>query len=462
MEQTRRVAISHLVRATLGEKMTLDSRTRLRPIAALAVMLMLSACANQPFVSWEEPVRPPNEPIPLAAAFVYADSARQKYEQALIAEVQRRMQLSNSLIVLGAATLGLAAANYDRGQVLGAALVGGTAYTLGTWNASDPREQVYLEGAKAMICAKDAMIPLSAGATQVSAFQAHLNALGQQLRRVNANLGTLEALLPASGVDKDLFEVAQAEARGARATLKTARLALNAGDQLQAQRAQAGEKLVSAVQSIRNLVDNALKKTVPNLSALPEVIRGLAKQASLFVPGAGDVFAGKLAELGKPPVPSDQDKRARDERATSPDGALRKALADLKRSSLQLASDASRVNAEVDAVTAARPLEALKSCGIEVDTDMQVSASQVTLTEKDTGTKRIRVTGGKKPYLARLLDTPAAIEVRSPFMGDSTVEIVGSDKTVAGETYTVLIEDAAGNSKTLSVTIAPKPAAGPS
>lgn len=446
--------------------MTLDSRTRLRPIAALAVMLMLSACANQPFVSWEEPVRPPNEPIPLASAFVYADSARQKYEQALIAEVQRRMQLSNSLIVLGAATLGLAAANYDRGQVLGVALVGGTAYTLGTWNASDPREQVYLEGAKAMICAKDAMIPLSAGAAQVSAFQANLNALGQQLRRVNADLGTLEALLPASGVDENLFAVAQAEATAARATLKTARLALNAGDQLQAQRAQAGEKLVSAVQSIRNLVDNALKKTVPNLSALPEVIRGLAKQASLFVPGAGDVFAGGLAKLGKPSADEKDDRRKSEKgaavmRAASADGALRQALADLKRSSLQLASDASRVNAEVDAVTAARPLDALKSCGIDVDTDMQVSASQVTLVEKDRGTKRIRVTGGKKPYLARLLDTPATIEVHSPFMGDSTVEIVGSDKTAAGETYTVLIEDAAGNSKTLLVTIAPKPAAAP-
>lgn len=444
--------------------MTIDLRASPRPIAALATMVMLSACANHPFVSWEEPIRPPNEPIPLASAFDYADRARQSYEQALITEVQRRMQLSNSLIVLGAATLGLAAANYDRGQVLGAALVGGTAYTLGTWNASDPREQIYLEGAKAMICAKDAMLPLSAGAAQVTAFRRHLNALGQQIGRVNANLGALEALLPASGADDNLLEAARSEAAAARASLQTARQTLGAGDLLQTQRAQAGEKLISAVQSIRNLVDNALKKTVPNLSALPDVIRGLAKQASIFVPGAGDVLAGGLAAVTKPaltpkigPQSAGEEALAR-ARATAND-ALRNALRDLKRSNLQLASAVSRVNAEVNAVNAARPLVALKSCGIEADTDIHVSPSQVTLLEKDTGTKRIRVTGGKLPYVARLLDTPAAIEVRSPFTGDSTVEIVGTDKTVAGTIYTVYIEDAAGNSKTVPVTIAAKAAA---
>lgn len=445
--------------------MTIGLRTSLRPIAALATLAMLSACASHPFVSWEEPIRPSSEPIPLASAFVYADRARQGYEQALIAEVQRRMQLSNGLIVLGAATLGLAAANYDRGQVLGAALVGGTAYTLGTWNASDPREQVYLEGAKAMICAKDAMLPLSAGAAQVSAFRQHVNALGQQIRQVNANLGTLEALLPASGADGDLVEAARSEATAARALLQTARQAQGAGDLLQTQRGHAGEKLVSAIQSIRNLVDNALKKTLPNLGALPDVIRGLAKQASIFVPGAGDVLAGGLAAVTRPAagaegIPEARGAEVLPKAVTSENAALRNALADLKRSNLQLASDMSRVNAEVEAVNAARPLAALKSCGVEADTDIQVSPSQVRLTEKDTGTRRIRVSGGKMPYVARLLDTPAAIEVHSPFTGDSTVEIVGTDKTVAGTIYTVYIEDAAGNSKTVSVIIAAKAAAG--
>ena len=437
----------------------------LRRTAALAVTLTLSACASHPFVSWDEPVRPANDPIPLTSAITYADSARQKYEQALIAEVKRRMDLSNGLIVLGAVTIGLVAGDARRGWVLGSAMAGGTAYTLGTWNSSDPREQIYLEGAKAMICAKDAMLPLSASTTQLMAFDQRLTALSAQITKVNNDLGTLKSLLPTSGADTQLLEAAQTATMAASDLLKTARKTLGAGDNLRTQRAQAGEKLVSGVQSIRNLVDNALKKTIPSLSALPGVISGLAKQANIFVPGAGDALAGNLTAFGKPPVgaPGQQQSAGADVIAkalAAANNALRNALANLNRSSLELESEVSRVTAEVNAVNAARSIEKLKSCGIDADTDMHISRDRVTLTEKDTSTEYVRVTGGKKPYTARVSRKPAQIDVHSPFSGDSTVEIVGTDKTAAGMIFNVDIEDAAGNIKSVTVTITGKPAAG--
>ena len=111
----------------MGHRLRFAALRGLVPVIALS----LTACATQPYVSWQLSPLPEGGNASLATAIQQAYDVRHRYEQALIAETTRRSELSNGLIVLGASILGLASLKAHRDAIVVAALGGSTAYTWG-------------------------------------------------------------------------------------------------------------------------------------------------------------------------------------------------------------------------------------------------------------------------------------------------------------------------------------------
>jgi len=417
----------------------------------------LAGCAYSPYVNWETQRLEDDKPVSLQVAINHAYMAKGRYEQALDAETRRQTSLSNGLIVLGAATMGLAVSSgIHRADVARLALIGGTAYTLGTWNSSRPREEIYLEAAVAMTCAVDAVQPFNMDASEKQAFDRSLSELDTRIKAVVQDTAILEVeIARVPGADAVLLNSAKSDVAAAKAIVDTASDVYAAGVKLRQERNGAGAALMNTVNSIGALVNRALRGTLADLSALPGVIKGLAASTEIVAPGLGIASAladrmGQSAQGKSLPRFGPENKGAPPPPDTS---RLLAAIATLKISAAGLVSYAHRIGVQIQNSNAARPTEKLKACKVEVDTDITVSPAQVVFLEKDISTKRVVVTGGKKPYVARILDTPAPFEVHSPITGDSTIEIVGSDKLTAPNRYSITIMDAANHSKVVTVLV---------
>ena len=424
----------------------------------IVVAALAASCATHPYVPLEEISVGPSGEVPLGRAVDYANSARARYERALIAEAERQGSVANGLIVLGAVALGLAALDAHRDSLVVAGLAGGTAYTLGSWNQSRPREQAYVEGMKAMSCAIDAIMPLNIGREDRAALEADLKGLADRIDALNRHIALVEIALAAGDADAKpeaaLISAAQGDVASAKALAITADEALVAGRRLLQESGRAGLQLVNAVNRIGTLVTDAVRGTRADLAALPEVIRGLAKSGEIFVPGLGaaDALASAMGK-GAAPVPAEPSLQGTRKQVVQ--NNLRAALAELKVSAQLVASQTRRIGMLVQAVNSAKPVEKLKACNVQIDASIQVSPGQVSFVEKRAAEKRVVIAGGTKPYRVAIHDKPVPIELREPLAGDSSFAIVATDKTAAGESYTVHVTDATGQSKEVKVVIAP-------
>lgn len=414
-------------------------------LAYTCLVVALSGCATDPYVTLTQPE---TSQLNFDTGVAYANTARLDYQHALSKLTREKTSLSNALIVLGGVGVGMVAGGVHRSALGYTAIAGGTAYTLGTWNSSQPRENAYLEGMRAMDCVLFAAEPLKVGDTAKNRLATDMDSLALAITGLNTSIGTVEVAARQPGVNTELSNQAKSDVNIARGIVNTANETYVAARQVETRRDNAGLSIVNTVNALNTQVNKAIQGTIPDLSALPSIIKGLASTSDLFVPGAG--LAESVAKIAGG-TSQDGSKAIS---LPPPSDALNQALTEMKGSAENLASLAQRIQLEIQNANSAQAIEKMRSCGIEVDLEMQVTPNQLTFREAKSTTKHLIVSGGKKPYTAAILEADSPVSVKSPFpAGDSRVEVIASDTTRAGDSYTVFIQDATNKTKAVTVTI---------
>lgn len=437
-----------------------------RLLLGFTCLSVMSGCATDPYVTLPAPVV---THLDYDQGVAYANAARLQYQSALSKSTKDSNQLSNTLIVLGGIGVGMGFGGAHRSALGYTALIGGTAYTLGNWNSSQPRESAYLEGMKAMDCVLIAAEPLYVSSQSRQRLANSMSNFPSAMTNLNISIAAVE-----SEADR-LTKQQSKDAKRAKSAVNIVKGILNTANatyasalQLEAARENSGTAIFDTVNSVNTLVTQAIHGTIPNLSALPDVIKGLAATSDIFVPGAGiadslsKISAGTSSSPVAPPANGqpdallsaspDKQKKITQPKASSLDGLL----AEMKTNAAILASLVQQIKLEVESSNGTQSVEKMRACGVTVDLAIHVEPAQLTFSEGKSATKYLIVSGGKKPYTAAVLDNSAPITAKSPFpSGDSKVDVIASDKTKGGDSYEVYIQDAAGKSIAIPVSIQP-------
>lgn len=434
--------------------------TRRVAIASIATAaVVLGGCASNPYPAAERPSLPVADlpvltPGSMAYARRYADDTYAEFRALLLREVDREQDLAYGLITIGATALGIAAYEGTRDALIGAALGGGTLYTLGSWDSSRPRFEVYVEGMKAVVCAKRAIEPL------------HLNyARAEELRVLREELSdsidsTADAVAPLVSSTSGVPAAGQAspiesEIRMIEDLLERAQSAQVAGDKLARSADSAGSSLEDAIDQIQNDVYKAINGTRSDLASLPAIIGGLSQAGDIFVPGldlgamlGAAVSAGEVSGSGQ-------------STAGTAGSALKvspSALGNLRAAGIRLASRTSRLQGMVDTIRADQVRSNLEECGVDptsLSLGLQLSRSQITFTAGKAGLSTVRVKGGTLPYRAQFEDLPAN-GLNTSVSGD-TVSIIATEAIQAGQRHSLLVSDSAEGMATVTVEVGAPP-----
>lgn len=424
-------------------------------LTVLAHLASLPACSLvNPHVTWE---RPPSGGSTLRDGIDYANSAKDQYKKAVGDQAILANLMGIGLIPLGAAALGLGITDGSGTTIAALGLAGAAAYGTGTWLSSRPRQLIYIAGINAMTCAVEAMLPLAFSDDARKAFTADLAQLNasigtfrQQVDTVTRLLGQVKKDVPRAG---DIIAETESDLRTAEALLETARTTFASGTQLDREIERAGQMLISAVDRIGAEVDRAITTTIPDIQGLPSIVGGLAQTSAQFtklpeVTKGGEQMTGKTepAKIARD-VPVAEERR--------PVEQLNEAKEQLRTQALALGERVRRVATVVNSVSETKPAATLKQCGVqEVVTGVSVQpVGPVEFEKGKAATKRLVITGGKPPYTAELLEDPVkGLTVKQPVPFGPRV-VIEATTEAPPDTYTLLVTDAAGNTKTVAVRV---------
>ncbi len=435
----------------------------------------LSGCAANPYVSVpREPSPLPDRPQQgksLAQSLRYADALYDAYENKLIEEYDRQRALSGGLLTLGALGVGLAASRAHADNLLGVALGGGLAYQLGTWNTNDGRLGLYLEGMKAINCAKAALVPLQLDESVLSRADQLQVEVGNQVK-VAARAG--------GDVLSAMSEVARLRAAGSAVTALEANAQtelaslvtlLNDANTLAAQAAGqrlrvqgASHNFEQTIDRIRTTVDAALKGTLADISKLPDAIASFNRYASAVVPGVqldasrNAAVAGLNKKVG--PIAPPVTAQARSERSRlqaedqDPSSALAQALGAMRAEQHYLAWLISRLRGAVEVSSAEQIKSRLDGCGVDAKVVSALSVTRATLNfvAGTAGVETVGVKGGTQPHAASWASLPHTGMSFTLTAGNVLVVAAGAD-AVAGQSHTLNVTDASGATAAIVITI---------
>lgn len=301
--------------------------------AVVLVALILGGCASSPYIANTRPVPPqptgaagtesskvqaPAGAGTLPYALAYADATYDAYQAKLEEEYRRQQQLSNGLLTLGALTLGAAIGNAHRDVLITAAVGGGLAYQLGSWNSNDGRLGIYIEGMKAMACAKAAVAPLRMSEATRKRIDQSERDLTTALRDAAVPLADTTRWLNVAGASQvpnsETAQTARTEITDAGARFNQANDLLKLPNGIGQKVDGAGAMLEPKIDTIRGLIDEALKGTLAKLSSLPKQISSISEYANIFAPGLtlNTAFSDRIAGINdtlKPPKPTTENKK---------------------------------------------------------------------------------------------------------------------------------------------------------
>lgn len=438
--------------------------------AALAALL-LAGCAGAPLVDIKAPGQSllhsgdQFEPtMTLTDARRYLMRVRGTYRDAMATQTSTTQYMGSALIGLGALVTGLAAGQAHRDAILGASLIGGTSFAIGSLTLDQRRVLAFDAGIRALDCANAAVIPLDLDSSARADFKAagkDLAAAIDAARSSGAKVRTqVDALanpeLPqvlAAGKALAALDGAMVEAEKARKSAYKL-----AGDMR-----EAGQRLQSTVNEISAKVDGVIVKTVPDLSAVQQAVGGLGGFASAFAPGA-ELEKGIADALGKYKVAQAADQAASGTPKANSGGfntaqqtelkALDAAMAALDAAGKKLQAAAARVNSLVGSIDSTAVAVALKACNV-ADVILALALEPAALTLDSTLARGFAISGGTKPYTVRLLD--GAVDGLNINFGGGFADSaqVGASASVPNGSYRVLVSDSAGtrNSKALVVSV---------
>lgn len=443
-------------------------RSRVMPVRwglALLLAAVQLGCANTQMVRWTAPTDgPKSQPTNLDPARAYADAARKAYQDAVAAYSQTQGSVSDALLGLGALGTALAVAKVHRDALLGTAFIGGTAYAYGNLNLSKQRALVHLEGVNAINCAKRAISPLAMTTVEQASLESALTTLDAGLIRVNnARAQVRLAITPQIQAMKAEMAATDAAMSASSTATEMAQRAMASGRQLATGVRGAGDRLIQTVDKIDALVTRASLDTLPDLTALPKVIGGLSGFAAGVVPGAGidTLINGALADRAKAAGAKSQAGKARvgdDALAATSAAAALKAL-DTATDALAEATDlllaaAANVQARLLGHESALVADALRDCGVlDVAFALRASSDKLSFAGGAAATKSLVLSGGTKPYVVELQDSPAeGLTVKSPAPFETRVQVAITDKTPK-QTFSLLVMDSSNPMKTVTVMI---------
>lgn len=162
---------------------------------------------------------------------------------------------------------------------------------LGSWNTSQGRPGIYVEGMKAVSCAKLAISPLRIGADQLEIIRQRAQATADASAKASRSAGevtrwlSIAASRDPAGQPSALVTAAGSELGALSKTLDKANEVLTRAASLEQRVGGAGALLETHIDEIRRLVDSALTGTLSDLSALPKVIGSLSDYSNIFAPG---------------------------------------------------------------------------------------------------------------------------------------------------------------------------------
>jgi hypothetical protein len=419
-------------------------------VVATVLILALAGCAGSPIVRWELPQKAEVPDYSLAYGMTYANRAREAYRDAIRRDAEAAQSLSSGLITLGAAIAGLAAFKAHRDAVVGTGLVGGTALALGNWNLSKQRMLIYQAGVSGINCAIEAVLPLYIGDEDLKSMARAVDSVDGHVDRVTRAIDALSAAIgnPAVAAEKPAAEQLIREAQALVASSRAS--ALSARQFMRATR-QAGPALVAAVDRISGAVDKAVLENLPDLSALPQAVSGLAGLAGSFAPGSG-VEAHIGAALKR--VAAAQSAIEKD--GARPAAALIAApLDNLRKAAAALGAAAATLTAQLAGYDTSANTARLAGCGLTgIDAALKVTQSRVELKPGIESTTLVRVSGGSSAvYSGAFLRQTEGLSVRNPLPGDRTFAIVTTKALSQTGEYPLLISDAAGREVTVTVVV---------
>lgn len=440
----------------------------LRVSWAVCITAFASGCAVNPVVTWTPP---PNDATRTATNLDYASAYARNVQEAYKKEIARQAgvssDLSSGLVAMGALALALAAGKAHRDAVAGVALLGGTGYALGNMNLNKQRLLILQAGHEAIGCARNAVIPLRMSDKERGAIEDALIALdtaGPALDVAEVrSRAALAAYKKAGGLATSDAAVRASAALEAAAAVSTAVAgASGSGRVLVTQSRQAGERLIAAVDKIDAAVVRASIDNQPDLTSVPKVIAGLAGFAAQIAPGAGvdKVIAAGLAagteKLKSGPLRLVNALPA-DEPLNDASQALENAMAALQT---QLRIVQSYLLAYQPGTAA---LEALKDCGVtDVYFPLKASVEKLVFATGTDATKGFVLSGGAKPYVVELADSPiTGLSIKGPAPFETRVQVTLTKDVTKPQSASVLVMDSSNPMKTLHlpITIGEQPAA---
>jgi hypothetical protein len=404
------------------------------------------------------------QPGELAYSLNLVDRTKELYRQKLIQEFKRKQNLSTATILLSAATLGLAAYGADSDAILGAALAGGVTYSLGTWNWSQDRLTIYLEGMRAMDCIRSSVAPINRG----SDYFVNLKNVNADLWKAHIDtavaVGKLSAILAAIGesnLPMQLAEAAKTEISNSETGLARSLQLLQKNSALQTKIMEVPAKIDSVVHAVRTSVDQALNGTLSDLSTLRSHMQGLNSFVQIYAPGLDldaslqEALEGARGESDVSTTQSAKTSKTRNDEVATAFGNL----IEKKHSLLAVMGIAQGFVDKVD--TAAEQLD-LSGCGVDTtkfSSSIALDRTRVEFVAGKAQTSYVRITGGTTPYVAGLVDHPADGINVSVLTGSNQIAITATDKTVAGSSYKVSVADSASpqHTATLTISVSPPP-----
>lgn len=428
-------------------------------LSTLAIWV-LQGCAINPLVRWDPPPKPVGaEPMVLDRGRGFSDAARQAYQQKLDAQVAVSTQLSSGLIGLGAVVAALAAGKVHRDAILGATLVGATAFTLGTWNLDRRRLLVYNGAIAALNCADRAVTPLDTSEAELRSLETSLAGLAQATAEARVETAATELEVDrwvAGHAGTAQYAAPFNSAIAASQKAITAAVATQtSGEELRYQASHVSDRLIDAVRKIDQEANAALLDTVGDLNKVPTVIASLAGIAGSIAPSSNIEAAFSDALKNAVVVPTKKGDEQSLSAVSVPPPSLLAARARMASSVRKLFGAAALVLGKVKPLAEATNVNALADCGIgAINFAMSTAPAKVNATVNTASVYPVTITGGKPPYSvkpngARL----AGVTISGPDRLASSFEVNVTDNVASAQTATYLIVDSSDPNRSLEFSV---------
>ena len=350
---------------------------RLAGLLALSLLAMASGgCAilNPHVRPWHHPKMSDKHGVQYAGdlprAIDYANDVRASYYSAVGQQSYLRNGVALSVIPMSAAALGLGITGGTQEAITALGLGGASAFGIGTYLFSEPRQRIYLAGSQAVGCAILAVTPYLTRTRDMHRFERALDRLRTDVIQLAQTVNTIDALCAAI-IDVDPKSPnapdAQKKLVRVRALLEQATNVADQGELVRHQIETAGLMLTTAVDNIRDDVSTQITKTEPDFASLASIVSGLGQAASKFTPKPPEAKPTEGTAVAAPGGIKGQSAGFLDDELLKVQNTLPDLEARVRRDMPPVAGFASRVT------TAARSAGSVEACKVaQIDTGFRV------------------------------------------------------------------------------------------